>query len=54
MNSEIERTHLEIVKRRRDEIGKGQVKPIDGEYVSKMVRRMTKVSLQIKANKLNK
>jgi hypothetical protein len=35
---DLERIHLDAVKRRRDEMRKGQVKPVDGTEASTMAR----------------
>ncbi len=35
---ELERVHLDTVKRRKDEIKRGQVKPIDGKEASVLAR----------------
>jgi Putative addiction module component len=37
-DSNLERLHLEIVKKRREEIRSGQIQPIDGESALKHVR----------------
>ncbi len=39
MNPSLERTHIKIVKRRRDEIRKGLVKPIEGETALNRARQ---------------
>ena len=37
---DLEQLHVDIVKRRKDEVAKGQAKPLDGQEVSLMVRRI--------------
>ena len=37
---DIEQLHLDIVKRRKDEVAKGQAEPLDGQEVSLMMRRI--------------
>jgi hypothetical protein len=39
---DLERLHLDIAKRRRDEIRSGQVQPIDGDHALAHVRRLIK------------
>jgi hypothetical protein len=40
VNPDLERIHLDTVKRRRGEMRKGQVEPIDGQDASVMARRI--------------
>lgn len=40
INPDIERIHLDAVKRRKDEIKQGKVKPIKGNDVAVMVRKI--------------
>lgn len=40
MNPSLERIHIKIVKRRRDEIKKGLVKPIEGETALNRARQV--------------
>lgn len=43
IDSDLERIHMDIAKRRRDEIRSGQVQPIDGEEALARVRRRVKI-----------
>ena len=40
MDPEVERAHLEVVRRRRDEILSGQVEGLDGEAVMARARKI--------------
>jgi hypothetical protein len=40
VDPDLERVHLDTVRRRRDEMKKGQVEPIDGQDASVMARRI--------------
>jgi len=39
---DIERSHLDLAKQRRNEIRSGQVSPLDGDSVMSMVRQIVK------------
>lgn len=40
VSPELERIHLDTVRRRRDEMKRGQVEPVDGQDASVMARRL--------------
>ena len=40
INPDIERIHLDTVKRRKDDIKKGKVKPVSGDDAAVMVRKI--------------
>jgi hypothetical protein len=40
VSPDLERIHLDTVRRRRDEMERGQVEPVDGQDVSVMARRL--------------
>jgi hypothetical protein len=42
VNPDLERVHLDTVKRRRDEMQKGKVEPVDGHEASVMAHRIIK------------
>lgn len=42
VNPDLERVHLDTVKRRRDGMRKGSVEPIDGKHASVLAHRIIK------------
>lgn len=43
IDNDLERMHLDMAKKRRDEIRSGQIQPIDGDEALARVRRIVKI-----------